>query len=202
MLIASGCDCMSSRFNEQGGQRRVKWMIVAVDGGIDKGIEDLIVDLNDMEKLEDFVSKMEDLKSNLEVMESLLGVSKFDNVDVRNPKAIRKGCGTGKRLKSGKEIVLNNKHTQNNKSTFKVIQSEYQGYSEQQIYLLFRLSIYSGDEIGSLSIEVDYADGLKVWIFRVGDDLKPIVGQLFESLDKGIEISDGQTKPNRIEPMG
>ncbi|KAJ9566880.1 hypothetical protein OSB04_002846 [Centaurea solstitialis] len=49
-------------------------------------------------------------------------------------------------------------------------------------------SIYSGDETGSSSIEVDCADGLKVWIPRVGDDLKPVVGQLFESLDKGIEI--------------
>ena len=58
--------------------------------------------VNDMEKLEDFVSKMQELKSNLEatgcsvprhnreeVMESLLGVSKPENVDVHTPKAIR-----------------------------------------------------------------------------------------------------------------
>ena len=76
--------------------------------------------VNDMEKLEGFVSKMVELKSNLEangcsvsrcnteeMMESLLGVSKSDNIDVRNPKPIRnKGCGTGKRLKSGKEIAI------------------------------------------------------------------------------------------------
>ncbi|KAJ9549060.1 hypothetical protein OSB04_021603 [Centaurea solstitialis] len=76
--------------------------------------------VNDIKKFEAFVSKMKSLKTELEaagctvaqkgkekIMESLLGVSKPDIVDVGNPKDINnKGSGTGKRLKSGKEKAI------------------------------------------------------------------------------------------------
>ncbi|KAJ9537546.1 hypothetical protein OSB04_030279 [Centaurea solstitialis] len=46
-------------------------------------------------------------KGKEKIMESLLGVSKPDIVDVGNPKDINnKGSGTGKRLKSGKEKAI------------------------------------------------------------------------------------------------
>ncbi|KAJ9542468.1 hypothetical protein OSB04_028974 [Centaurea solstitialis] len=76
--------------------------------------------VNDIKKFETFVSKMKSLKTELEaagctvaqkgkekIMESLLGVSKPDTIDVGNPKDINnKGSGTGKRLKSGKEKAI------------------------------------------------------------------------------------------------
>ncbi|KAJ9568271.1 hypothetical protein OSB04_004237 [Centaurea solstitialis] len=48
--------------------------------------------------------------------------------------------------------------------------------------------VYGGDQTCSSIVEVHSIDGLEVWIPKVRDQVKPIVGQVFQSLDKGIEM--------------
>lgn len=48
--------------------------------------------------------------------------------------------------------------------------------------------IYSGGQDVPSSIGIDGSDGVKFWIPVVDDDLKPVVGKVYESLEKGIEM--------------
>ncbi|KAJ9560277.1 hypothetical protein OSB04_005437 [Centaurea solstitialis] len=46
----------------------------------------------------------------------------------------------------------------------------------------------TGDETSSSGVEIDRVNSLQLWTPEVPDGLKPVVGQMFESLDKGIEM--------------
>ncbi|KAJ9537073.1 hypothetical protein OSB04_029806 [Centaurea solstitialis] len=46
----------------------------------------------------------------------------------------------------------------------------------------------TGDETSSSGVEIDCVNSLQLWTPEVPDGLKPVVGQMFESLDKGIEM--------------
>lgn len=76
---------------------------------------------NDDDKLEEYVKQLVELKKEIDasmpskilqnkdsLMESIVGVSKPDVIEIHNPTGIRnKGCGTGKRLKSRVEKAIN-----------------------------------------------------------------------------------------------